>query len=178
MTLYTPVGGLTGLDAAALKRSVGDHSTRPYGVYRLLVAGPVAALWLSEDLPAVHTGRVRDSVVAVGLPVSPVRSLDLGVVLPALVVSPLLLRRGRAWGYAFTDIRRVKGTTLGLALLSMIAFVLRDGQSVAPPAVVVFGALSLAGLSLAARFLLAVDGDEATTEQVTGTGRPAGRTEP
>lgn len=183
LTLYTLVGGVTRLDAAALKRSVGDHSTRPYVVYQLLLAGLVAALWLSEDLPAVLTGRVPESVAAVGLPVNPIHSLDLGVVLPAFVVSALLLRRGRAWGYAFTGILLVKGTTLGLALLSMIAFMLRDGQSVALPEVVVFGALSLAGLSLTARFLLAVDGNEATTEAVTGTGtgRPAGaagRTEP
>lgn len=56
--------------------------------------------------------------------------LDLGVVVPALIITADLLRRDRAWGYVFTDVLLVKVATLGDAVLAMAFFMVRDGAAV------------------------------------------------
>jgi len=173
LSLFTLVGGLARLDAGALKASFGDRSVRSYVAFQVLVAVLVAVLWLSEDVPASLSGTVPPSIRGTGLPVNVIHSLDLGVVVPAFLLSAYWLWRGRAWGYAFTGVLLVKGTTLGLAVLAMIVFMLRDGQPVALPQVVIFATLSVLGLALVVRFVLAL-GRDGGGRAATGTAGSAG----
>jgi hypothetical protein len=48
--------------------------------------------------------------------------------------------------------------TLGLAVLAMIVFVLRDGQPVPLPQIVNFAVLSATGIALVTRFVRAIPG--------------------
>jgi hypothetical protein len=54
----------------------------------------------------------------------------------------------------------------------MIGFMLRDGQSVVLPQVVIFGAFSLVGLALVVRFVSAIgeSDSQTTTQPPTATG--------
>ena len=161
LTLFTLVGGLARLDAGMVAERFGDRPVRSYVAFQLLVAGLVGLLWLGEVVPATLAGSIPPSVVAAEIPTNAIHVLDLGVVLPAFALSAYWLARRRPWGYAFTGVLLVKGTTLGLSILSMILFMLREGIPVALPQVVVFAGLSLLGAALVARFLLALDGDRA-----------------
>jgi hypothetical protein len=89
--------------------------------------------------------------------------LDLGVVIPSFVLSAAFLWKQRAWGYVFTGVRLVKGTTLGLVVLAMIVFMLQDGQTVPLPQIVLFALLSLTGLALVARFIRSIPLSTSTT---------------
>ena len=157
LSLFTLIGGLTTLEAESLKRSIGDHDVSPYVVFQGVVAILLALMWLSEVGPAALAGTRPPSIAETDLPVPVIQSLDLGVVVPSFAISAYLLGKRRAWGYAFTGVLLVKGTTLGLAVLAMIAFMLQAGQPVPLPQIVLFVVLSLTGLGLMVRFIRSVE---------------------
>jgi hypothetical protein len=170
VTLATFVGGLVRLDAAGVKRAACDLSVRPFVAFQVLLAVLVAFLWLAEVLPATLDGTVPPSVAEASLPTSVIYSLDLGIVLPAFLLSAYWLHERRSWGYAFTAVLLVKAATLSLAVLTMAVFMIRDGDVVPAPVLVVFGLLTASSLILLARFLRAIKStnDSATTRE----GRP------
>ena len=141
------------LDARALKRAVGERGVRSYVAFQLLVALLVVALWLADILPATLAGTAPESITAANLPTNVIYSLDLGVLVPAFVVSAYWLGKRRAWGYVFTGVVLAKIATLGLAVLSMVVVMVADSQTVVLPQIVIFGLISVVGLVLLARFL-------------------------
>ena len=156
LTLYTFVGGLVRLDPTGLKRAVGETGVRSYVAFQLLVALMVVLLWLANILPATLAGTTPESITAANLPTNVIYSLDLGVLVPAFVVSAYWLGKRRAWGYVFTGVILAKIATLGLAVLSMVVVMVADGQPVVLPQVVIFGLISVVGLGLLVRFLRSV----------------------
>ncbi|SER87068.1 hypothetical protein [Natrinema salaciae] len=156
LTLYTFVGGLIRLDAAGLKRSVGETSVRPYVGFHLLLGVLIALLWLSEILPAIRSGTTPASIADAGLPTSVIYSFDLGIVVPAFVLTAYWLLNGRPYGYAFTAVLLVKIATLGGAVLAMAVFMVRDGQAVPVPQIVIFGTLTIGSVVLMVRFLRSI----------------------
>lgn len=175
LTLFTFVGGMIRLDADTLKRSIGDASVRSYVGFHLLLSVLITALWLSEILPATIAGTVPPSIEEAGLPTSVIYSFDLGIIVPAFVLTAYWLRKGQPWGYAFTAVLLVKIATLGGAVLAMAAYMIRDGQDVPLPQIVIFGLLTLVSVLLMVRFLLSISresGGEAigsATEPVSET---------
>lgn len=160
LTLFTLVGGVARLDPQVMKRAVGDHPVRSYVAFQALVAGLLALMWLAEVGPASLAGTRPPSIAETDLPVPVIQSLDLGIVVPSFALSGYLLWRRRAWGYVFTGVLLGKGTTLGLAVLAMIVFMLRDGQAVPLPQIILFVVLSLLGLGLLVRFLLSIEASD------------------
>lgn len=156
LSLYAFLGGMVRLDAGTLKEAVGDHAVWPYVAFEVLLAILVGALWLSEVVPASLAGTAPPSAAEAGLTVNPIHSLDLGVILPAFLLTAYWLSRGKRWGYAFTAVLLAKAATLGLAILAMVLTMTLGGQTVPLPQVVVFAAISLAALGLLARFLHAM----------------------
>ena len=157
LTLFTFIGGMVRLDAATLKRDLNGASVRPYVAFQLLLAVLVSLLWLSEILPATLAGATPASIAEPGLSTSVIYSLDLGVIVPALALTAYWLWNRRPWGYAFTAVLLVKIATLGGAVLTMIVYMVRDGQAVPLPQILIFGTLTAISLGLMARFLVALD---------------------
>lgn len=156
LTLFTFVGGMARLDAAALKRDLGETSVRPFVVFQLALVVLVSALWLTEILPAILAGTTPASIAEPGLPTSVIYSLDLGVVVPAFALSAYWLRKRRPWGYAFTAVLLVKIATLGGAVLAMVVAMVLDGQAVPLPQIAIFGTLTAISLWLMDRFLVGI----------------------
>lgn len=157
LTLFTFVGGMARLDASILKRDLGEASVRPYVGFQLLLAVLVSLLWLSEVLPATLAGTTPASIAEPGLPTSVIYSLDLGVIVPAFALTAYWLWNRRPWGYAFTAVLLVKIATLGGAVLAMSVYMIRDGQAVPLPQLLIFGALTAISLGLMGRFLAAIN---------------------
>lgn len=157
LTLYTFIGGMNHLDATELKRTIGATSRRLYIGFHLLLSALVAILWLSEILPATLAGTVPPSIAEAGLPTSVIYSLDLGIIVPAFLLTAYWLWKGQPWGYAFTAILLVKIATLGGAVLAMAAYMIQDGQDVPLPQIVIFGLLTLISVLLMVRFLLSIN---------------------
>ncbi|EMA37754.1 hypothetical protein [Halococcus hamelinensis] len=170
LTLYTFVGGMVRLDPTVLKRAVGERGVRSYVAFQLLVALLVVALWLADILPASVAGTTPESITAANLPTNVIYSIDLGVLVPAYVISAYWLGKRRAWGYVFTGVILVKIATLGLAVLSMVVVMIVDGQSVVLPQVVIFGLISVVGLALLAQFLTSVGSDPAAVQASVSSG--------
>lgn len=171
LTLFTFVGGMVRLDAAALQRDVRDLPVRSYVAFQFVLAVLVSLLWLSEILPATLAGTTPPSIADPGLPTSVIYSLDLGVIVPAVVLTSYWLWQRNAWGYAFTAVLLVKIATLGGAVLSMVVFMLRDGQAVPLPQIVIFGTVTLVSLALIARFLLSINPESTPTSPKTSSER-------
>lgn len=164
LTLFTLIGGIVRIDPAALKDALDGHPVRGYVAFQALVAGLLALLWFAEVGPASLAGTRPPSITETTLPVPVIQSLDLGVVVPSFALSAAFLWKQRAWGYVFTGVLLVKGTTLGLAVLAMIVFMLRDGQPVPLLQIVLFALLGLTGLGLTTRFIRAIPRSSSKTQ--------------
>jgi hypothetical protein len=169
LTLFTLIGGIARIDPTDLKEALDGHPVRGYVAFQALVAGLVALKWLAEVGPASLAGtrppeHRRDDASCARHPVTGSRRRCPGVRLSA---APLW--KQRAWGDVVTGVLLVKGTTLGLAVLATIAFVLRNGQTVPLPQIVLFALLSLTGLGLTTRFVRAISRSSSRTQPHTRT---------
>lgn len=164
LTLFTLVGGVARIDPTDLKKALDDHPVRGYVAFQALVAGLLTLMWLAEVGPASLAGTRPPSIAETTLPVPVIQSLDLGVVIPSFALSAAFLWEQRAWGYVFTSVLLVKGTTLGLAVVAMTVFMLRNGQTVPLPQIVLFAFLSLTGLAFVTRFIRAIPRSPSKTQ--------------
>jgi hypothetical protein len=115
---------------------------RTTGGFLIAVAGLFAMLWLSQIAGAITSGRLPAAVSDLGLPTSPVYSLDLAFAVPLITLAGVwLIRRDRrgpasaAAGLAFLMI-------LGLSVLEIFAFEAAAGIAVALPPIAIFGAVT------------------------------------
>jgi len=167
LTLFTLIGGIAHIDPTDLKDALDGHPVGGYVAFQALVAGLVALMWLAEVGPSSLAGTRPPSIAETTLPVPVIQSLDLGVVVPSFSLSAAFLWKQRAWGYVFTGVLLVKGTTLGLAVLAMIVFLHWNGQTVPLPQIVLFALLSLTGLGLTTRFIRAIPRSSSRTQTHT-----------
>lgn len=100
LCLYALIGGVASTDHAAVEASyTGRRPTRVVG-WLLIVTGVLfAALWLSEDLPALLAGRTPQSVIDMALPTNPVHILDLAFFLPAAIATGVMILKARPLAY-------------------------------------------------------------------------------
>jgi hypothetical protein len=88
-------------------------------VYLLLVAILFALLWLSQDIPAIVTGKAPQSVTENGLLTNPVHVLDLGFYLPAMIITAILLWRRKFLGYFFAIPLLVFSILTGIGIIAI-----------------------------------------------------------
>jgi len=90
---------------------------RRVSVFFLVLGIMFYVLWLREDIPALVTGTIPPSVIQANLPTNPVHILDLGLYLPALLVTARLLWRRKLLGYLLAGPLLVFCTLMGTAIL-------------------------------------------------------------
>jgi hypothetical protein len=157
LAVYALLFGLIRLDVGRLRSAFSPHApARPVAAALVGMGLLVALLWLGQDLPALLAGQVPADVTEAGLLTNPIHVLDLGLVIPATVLTGVLLARRRPWGYVLGAYFLVKFTTLGLAIMSMSVFMGADGQPLSVPLVAVFAVWTVASAVLAWWFLSSV----------------------
>ena len=130
LSLFTLVGGVVTTDAEAVRRAVeGRISPSVYVTLLVVIAFGLASLWLSEIVPALLGGTVPLGVREAGPQAMFSHFLDLGVVVPAILLSAAWLARRRTWGYVFTGVVLVLGTMLSVPI-SLMTLVLMTGDAV------------------------------------------------
>ena len=118
LSFYTLVGSLMHLHLDNLQPSfAATTKARPVSVFLLLVAVLFALLWLSEDIPALLTGKIPPSVTENGLLTNPVHVLDLGLLLPGMIITGVLLWRRKLLGYLLAIPLLVFNILTGTAIL-------------------------------------------------------------
>src|SRR6266699_2450702 len=128
LSFYTLVGSLMHLHLDNLQPSfAATTKARPVSVFLLLVAVLFALLWLSEDIPALLTGKIPQTVMESGLLTSPVHVLDLGLLLPAMIITSILLWRRKLLGYLLAIPLLVFSVLTGIGILTTFLAMSREG---------------------------------------------------
>lgn len=141
LSFYTLVGSLMHLHLEDLQPSfVANTKAGLVSVFLLVIAILFYFQWLSEDIPALLMGKVPQSVVENGLLTNPVHVLDMGLLLPAMIITSILLWRRKLLGYILAIPLLVFSILTGIGILA------------------IFVAMSLKGMptSLVVEFLFAV----------------------
>jgi hypothetical protein len=84
-------------------------------------------LWLSQDIPALLTGKIPATVTGNGLLTDPVHVLDLGLLLPAMVITSISLWRGKLLGFLFAVPLLVFSILTGIGILATFLIMNRQG---------------------------------------------------
>ena len=138
LSLFTLVGGLVTTDAGAISRSIEGRISPPgYGALLVVIALGLASLWLSEIVPALLDGTVPLGVREAGPQAMFSHFLDLGVVVPAILLSAAWLVRRRPWGYVLAGVVLVLGTMLSVPI-SLMTLVLMTGDAITVTPVAAF----------------------------------------
>ena len=126
---------------------------------------------------ALISGETPDIIELTGHPTSPVYVLDLGFVVPLMIVAGLWLLRGKSWGYVAAPIMLLKGVMVGLGLLAANLFaVLNDSSGDGPVNVLwaLIGVGSAVALLVFLRHVEALPVSEQPPEDQSSAHRPSG----
>jgi hypothetical protein len=116
--------------------------------------------------PALVTGDVPDLVLKTAHPPGAVYIVDLGLVVPLMLLTGRWIRDRRPWGYVAAAILLVKAITEGLALLSANLFAYLDEATTDGPLIALWTLIAVGSLLVLVRYLRSFDG-----QSTTGGGR-------
>ncbi|MFA9429430.1 hypothetical protein [Egicoccus sp. AB-alg2] len=142
---YGLVDGLVRLDATTVGRAFENLPRRGLAWFFIALATLFAALWLWAIL-SVWPGGIPEDLFAYDIP-SIVHVLDLAIVLPLLAITGVLLLGRHTVAPVLAAMLLVKTLTLGLALLSMNAFVAASGQPVDPGEPIIWSVVVMASVA-------------------------------
>lgn len=162
LSTFTLVGGLltTDPDAAASALAEGVSRSLYVGVLVVIALG-LAALWLAELVPATLAGEPPLIVAERGPMALVSHFIDLALVVPALLLVAVWLRRGHRWGALLAGVMLVFGATVGVSITAMTLTILSGDAITVSPVAAVFTFLPvLLAAVLAWRYLGALHGPE------------------
>ncbi len=155
LSLYALILAMLAADLPSLPAHFGDRLPRKtIAVYLLLSAAFLIVAWLERIAPALMTGSAP-----AGLSSSTtlfIQALDLGIIVPLMVLSAVLLLRRRPAGYLLTSVAILKFVTMGLAIVAMIIGQWLAGISMDAAEVVIFPLITGVALYLAIVILRAI----------------------
>lgn len=147
LSLFTFVGGMLTTDADAIRQRVeGRINATLYGGALLVIGTGLAALWLSDLVPALLSGTTPSLVEESGPQALTSHVIDLGVVVPSIFLAAVWLLRGRTWGYVLTGVVLILGATLA-APIGIMTLVLMTGETVTVSPIAAFFTILPIGVS-------------------------------
>jgi hypothetical protein len=156
LSLYTFLCGLMSLDAEAIRNSITPgKTTTTASIFTILMAVMLAFMWLSMIIGSLISGSAPAVLETYTTLV--IQALDLGVLVPAAIITGILLLMGRAWGYVLMSILIVKVSLLGTAILSMIYFMAQNGVEIVLGQAIFFVLATMGGIIIAGLFYNKID---------------------
>jgi hypothetical protein len=154
LSIYALIGGLAVVDPDRVKAAFGSKAAvRSTWIVLVIVAALFYIQWLSEDVPAILGGKTPQSLLDAGLPTSPVHVLDMAVLLPAVLVTGVLLSKRRAWAFFLAPVLLTALILLALAIVTLMAVLqLRDVSGGSWAIAAVFAVIGLILLAVEFRF--------------------------
>lgn len=157
LSLYTFLGELVSVDIKNVKDSFTPGKINKITAAFLVIMGlMLAMMWLKMILESLLTGNaplaLENSTTLV------IQALDLGVVVPAALLTGYLLIRERAWGYVLASVFLIKVSLLGTAIVSMILFMAQNGVDVALGQVIFFVLVTISGILISGVFYSRING--------------------
>jgi hypothetical protein len=157
MCIYALIGGIASADHDAVAARYASRRAVSVVAWALIVVAILfALLWLSEDVPALLTGARPQSVADMALPTNPVHILDLAFFLPAVIVTGVLLLKGKPLAYTLAPAFIVFLVLTGIPILLTPVVQTARGETAAWGVVVPIGTLTVALLALLAWLLTTI----------------------
>lgn len=157
LSLYTFLGELVSLDIENIKDRFDPGKINKITAAYLVIMGlMLAMMWLKMILESIVTGNAPLALESYTTLV--IQALDLGVVVPAALLTGYLLIKERAWGYALASVFLIKVSLLGTAIISMILFMAQNGVDVALGQVLFFVLVTISGILISAVFYSRING--------------------
>ncbi len=120
LSFYALVGLVIHLHLDQFQASFSANTkARAVSVFLLVLGIVFYLLWFSEEIPALLTGKFPQSVTAANVPTNPVHVLDLGLYLPAMIITAVLLWRRKLLGYLLAGPLLVFSILTGTAILAI-----------------------------------------------------------
>jgi hypothetical protein len=157
LSVFTLVRALTALDATKLADQFTDHTpVRMVSTFLWVIGAMLGVMELAQVVPALLAGDVPEVVVKSGHPTGVIYILDLGLVVPVMLLAGGWLRARRPWGYVAAAILLVKGITVGLGLLSSNLFGYLDNGHTDGPLLGLWALIATGSLLMLLRYLRAI----------------------
>lgn len=154
LSFYTLVGSLIHSHLESLQSSFATTTkARLVSVFLLLVAILFYLQWLGEDIPALLTGKIPQSVAESGLLTNPVHVLDLGLLLPAMIITAMLLWRRKFLGYLLAIPLLVFSVLTGIGILAIFFVMSSKGMPTSFVVELLFAVIVVVSLVLSVLFL-------------------------
>lgn len=142
VSLFTFILCITYLDMEALKNSFNTNlSVKFIGGFQLFLAFMIFTLWMGRIVPSLVEGSVPFGLEHYSTLV--IQALDLGIIVPATVLSGIMILRRKTLGYLLSSVIIIKGLTMLTALTAMIAGMIIAGVEVSIVEIFVFPAFNL-----------------------------------
>jgi hypothetical protein len=120
LSFYALVGSVIHLHLDKYQTSFSATTkARAVSVFLLVLGVVFYLLWLSEEIPALLTGKIPQSVMAANLPTNPVHVLDVALYLPAMIITGVLLWRRKLLGFLLAGPLLVFSILTGTAILAI-----------------------------------------------------------
>lgn len=157
LSLYVLIGLLTTWDASSLKERFKQSTpVTIIGIFFIIMGTILLFMWGSDLISSLIKGKIPEAIITGGIPVNVIYVLDLGVIIPAFILTGGMLLRKKPIAYVLTGALLVKLASLGLAIVAMIFYMSREGQQVDPGQIVFFIAITLIGFIFSVWYLLSL----------------------
>lgn len=157
ISLYTLLGEMFSMDIRIVKKSFSPGAISKITAVFLVVIGlMLAAMWLKMIIDSLLTGFAPSALENYTTLV--IQALDLGIVVPAAVISGILLFKGKKWGYMLASIFLIKASLLGTAILSMIYFMAQNGVNIELGQALFFVFVTVVGIIISVMFYSRIKG--------------------
>ena len=157
ISLYTLIGELLSLDIKSTKKSFSPGPVNKITAVFLVIIGlMLSAMWLKMIIDSLLTGIAPSALESYTTLV--IQALDLEIVVPAAVITGILLFKGKKWGYLLASIFLIKASLLGTAILSMIYFMAQRGINIDMGQATFFIIVTVLGIIISAAFYSKIKG--------------------
>jgi hypothetical protein len=160
LSLYALIGGVVSIDHKTVKSSFkGQRVITFVAWFLMIVAILFALLWLSEDIPALLSGKTPQSVIDMAIPTNPVHILDLGFFLPAVIITGTMLLKQKPISYTLAPAFIVFLVLTGIPILITPIIQSIRGQEAAWGVFVPIGTLTILLIGLLVWLLSTIRSD-------------------
>jgi len=154
LSLYALVSGVVHLQFDRLHTSFfAATPARLVSSFLLILGILFYLLWLREEIPALVTGQIPLSITQTNVPTNPVHVLDLGLYLPAMLMTAVLLWRRTLWGYLLAGPLLVFSTLTATAILVIFLVTGSQGEPTSVGIEAFFALIIVVSLGLSVRYL-------------------------
>ena len=151
---------LGGIDVSRLPAHISARFPRRLFIgFTLIMSAALTVLWLGRIIPYTLAGKFPNELA--GMTTLVTQAFDLGIVVPLLLSTAILLWRRSAWGYLLAGISLTFGFVMCITLPAWIAVPLIQAGQINLIEAAPFLLLCLLGLYVAGRFFWSVHEEKA-----------------